>query len=135
MKARSSRTEALKGHETSIVIGLLLFRFCFGLQTIWFTQIISEGVINGMGITRLLVVGLFSKGRRSAFISGTGRTTRRYGREGLGTRREKKPTTDSFVIFEDMPVNPATEMLIDQFKLCARNVSRLTAFLFARALP
>ena len=38
---------------------------------------------------RLLVVGLFSKGQRSAFISGTGRTTRRYGREGLGTRREK----------------------------------------------
>ena len=38
---------------------------------------------------RLLVVGLFSKGQRSAFISGTGRITRRYGREGLGTRREK----------------------------------------------
>ena len=38
---------------------------------------------------RLLVVGLFSKGQRSPFISGTGRTTRRYGREGLGTRREK----------------------------------------------
>ena len=103
---------------------------------------------------RLLVVGLFSKGQMSAFISGTGRTTRRYGREGLGTRREKtilvprapvsfghvvgetegtnktsssgdenekKPTTDSFVIFEDMPVSPATEKLIGQFKLCAWN--------------
>ena len=32
--------------------------------------------------SRLLVVGLFfSKGQRSAFISGAGRTTRRYGRE------------------------------------------------------
>ena len=53
-------------------------------------------------------------------MSGTGRTTRRYEREGLGTRREK-PTTDSFVIVEDMPVSPATEKLIGQFKLCARN--------------
>ena len=40
--------------------------------------------------------------------------------KGLG-RDEKKPTTDSFVIFEDMPVSPATEKLIGQFKLCARN--------------
>ena len=39
-----------------------------------------------LSVARLLVVGLFSKGRRNAFISGTGRTTRRYGREGLGTR-------------------------------------------------
>ena len=40
--------------------------------------------------------------------------------KGLG-RDEKKPTTDSLVIFEDMPVSPATEKLIGQFKLCARN--------------
>ena len=40
--------------------------------------------------------------------------------KGLG-RDEKKPTTDSFVIFEDMPVSPATEKLIGQFKMCARN--------------
>ena len=40
--------------------------------------------------------------------------------KGLG-RDEKKLTTDSFVIFEDMPVSPATEKLIGQFKLCARN--------------
>ena len=39
---------------------------------------------------------------------------------GLG-RDEKKPTTDSFVIFEDMPVSPATEKVIGQFKLCAQN--------------
>ena len=41
-------------------------------------------------------------------------------RRGLG-RDEKKTTTDSFVIFEDMPVSPATEKLIGQFKLCAWN--------------
>ena len=41
-------------------------------------------------------------------------------RRGLG-RDEKKPTTDSFVIFQDMPVSPATEKLIGQIKLCARN--------------
>ena len=39
---------------------------------------------------------------------------------GLGPD-EKKPTTDSFVIFEDMPVSPATEKVIGQFKLCAQN--------------
>ena len=39
---------------------------------------------------------------------------------GLG-RDEKKPTTDSFVIFEDMPVSPATEKMIGQFKLCVQN--------------
>ena len=53
--------------------------------------------------------------------------------KGLG-RDEKKPTTDSFVIFEDMPVSPATEKLIGEFKLCARNGVK-DAFLFARALP
>ena len=40
--------------------------------------------------------------------------------KGLG-RDEKKPTTDSFAIFEDMPVSPATEKLIGQFKFFARN--------------
>ena len=45
----------------------------------------------GLVNARLLVVGLFSKGRRSAFISGTGRTTRRYGREGLGTHALVSP--------------------------------------------
>ena len=60
----------------------------------------------------------------AVFISGTGRTTRQSGWEGLGARQEKtdyRPTTDSFVIFEDMPVSPATEKLIGQFKLCAQN--------------
>ena len=33
---------------------------------------------------RLLVADIFSKGRRSGYISGTG--TRRYGREGLGAQ-------------------------------------------------
>lgn len=75
---------------------------------------------NSTFTARVLVVGLFSKGWRSCFISGTGRTTRRFGREGLGARRELL-TTDSFVIFEDMFVNPAMEKLIGQFKLCARN--------------
>ena len=69
---------------------------------------------------RLLVVGLFSKGRRALLYRELGEPPGGMDEKGLG-RDEKKPTTDSFVIFEDMPVSPATEKLIGQFKLCARN--------------
>ena len=73
---------------------------------------------------RLLVVGLFSKVGGALLYRELGEPPGGMDGKGLG-RDEKKPTTDlttdSFVIFEDMPVSPATEKLIGQFKLCARN--------------
>ena len=69
---------------------------------------------------RVLVVGLFSKGRRALLYRELGEPPGGMDGKGLG-QDEKKLTTDSFVIFEDMPVSPATEKLIGQFKLCVRN--------------